>query len=130
MPSTTYRTELKKVRGLGSAIGGPGTDHFWAQRLTAVSNLFVVAFLVYTGLTLAGAPIGEVKAFFGHPFNAIASILVVISTAIHMRLGMQVPVEEYMPHGLKVPFLFLNTFFVIVIAVVGVLSILKLFLGN
>ena len=52
---TTYRTQLKKVRGLGSAVGGPGTDHFYMQRLTAVSNIFGAAFIVYAGLSLVGA---------------------------------------------------------------------------
>ena len=53
----TYRTPLKNVRGLGSAKGG--TDHFWKQRLTAVSNIFVIAFLVYAAISLAGAPTGK-----------------------------------------------------------------------
>jgi succinate dehydrogenase / fumarate reductase membrane anchor subunit len=128
MPAT-YRTELKKVRGLGSAIGGPGTDHFWAQRLTAVSNIFATGFLVYAGLSLAGASRPEVKAFFVNPFHAILGILLIISATIHMRLGMQVIVEEYAPHGLKVPCLFLNTFLAVTTAVACAFALIKLNLG-
>jgi succinate dehydrogenase / fumarate reductase membrane anchor subunit len=36
----SQRTPLAKVRGLGSAR--EGTEHFWKQRLTAVSNLVLV----------------------------------------------------------------------------------------
>lgn len=38
------QTPLRKVRGLGSAK--EGADHFWLQRVTAVANLFLVAFLI------------------------------------------------------------------------------------
>jgi succinate dehydrogenase / fumarate reductase, membrane anchor subunit len=128
MPAN-YRTELKKVRGLGSAIGGPGTDHFWAQRMTAVSNIFATAFLVYAGLSLAGASRAEVKVFFVNPVHAILGLLLIISATIHMRLGMQVIVEEYAPHRLKVPCLFLNTFLSMIIAVACALALIKLNLG-
>ena len=40
-----YRTPLARVRGLGSAK--EGAEHFWRQRLTAVANIFLVAFLVW-----------------------------------------------------------------------------------
>ena len=126
---TTYRTELKKVRGLGSAVGGPGTDHFWMQRMTAVSNIFATAFLVYAGLTLVGASRLEVQHFFANPLHAVCGFLVVISAIIHMRLGMQVIIDEYAPHGLKVPCLFLNSFLATITAVACALSIIKLYLG-
>ncbi|MFZ1108333.1 MAG: succinate dehydrogenase, hydrophobic membrane anchor protein [Rhodomicrobium sp.] len=128
MPAT-YRTQLKKVRGLGSAMGGPGTDHFWAQRMTAVSNIFATGFLVYAGLSLAGASRPEVKAFFVNPVHAILGILLIVSATVHMRLGMQVIVEEYAPRGLKVPCMFLNTFLTVITAVACVLSLIKLNLG-
>jgi succinate dehydrogenase / fumarate reductase, membrane anchor subunit len=126
---TTYRTQLKKVRGLGSAMGGPGTDHFWAQRMTAVSNIFATCFLVYAGLTLAGASRPEVKAFFVNPIHAVLGILLIVSATVHMRLGMQVIVEEYVPHWGKVPCMFLNTFLTVITAVACVLAIIKLNLG-
>jgi succinate dehydrogenase / fumarate reductase, membrane anchor subunit len=128
MPAT-FRTQLKKVRGLGSAMGGPGTDHFWLQRMTAVSNIFATGFLVYAGLLLAGASRAEVKAFFVNPIHAILGLLLIISATFHMRLGMQVIIEEYVPRGLKVPCLFLNTFLSMIIAVACGLALIKLNLG-
>ena len=126
---TTYRTQLKKVRGLGSAMGGPGTEHFWMQRLTAVSNIFATGFLVYAALSLVGGSRLEVKAFFTNPVHAIVGILLVISATFHMRLGMQTIIEEYVPRGFKVPCMFLNTFLSLITAVACVLALIKLNLG-
>jgi succinate dehydrogenase / fumarate reductase, membrane anchor subunit len=97
--ATTYRMQLKNVRGLGSAIGGPGADHFWMQRLTAVSNIFGAAFLAYAGLLLVGASRTSVQLFFANPLHAVLSLLLVISITFHMWLGMQVIAEEYALHG-------------------------------
>lgn len=124
---TTYRTPLKDVRGLGSAKGGTG--HFWAQRVTAISNILVIAFLVYAALSLAGAPRSEVKAFFQEPLAAIFGVLLAISVTVHMRLGMQVIVEDYVHGAWKLPLLLLNTFFSIFIGVATILAVAKLYLG-
>ncbi len=123
----TYRTPLKEVRGLGSAKDG--THHFWQQRVTAVANIFVIAFLVYALLTLTGAPRSEVKAFFTQPINAIFGALLALSVSVHMRLGMQVIIEDYVHGVAKVPLLLLNTFFSIFIGVASLLAVAKLFLG-
>ena len=125
---TTYRTQLKKVRGLGSAMGGPGTDHFWMQRVTAVSNIFGAAFIAYAGLSLVGASRAGVVQFFSNPLNAVLALLLVISITFHMRLGMQVIVEEYAPRWLRVPCLLLNTFWTFFVAVACALAIIKLYL--
>jgi succinate dehydrogenase / fumarate reductase, membrane anchor subunit len=124
---TTYRTPLKDVRGLGSAKGGTG--HFWAQRVTAISNILVIAFLVYAALSLAGAPRSEVKAFFQEPLAGIFGVLLAISVTVHMRLGMQVIVEDYVHGAWKLPLLLLNTFFSIFIGVATILAVAKLYLG-
>jgi succinate dehydrogenase / fumarate reductase membrane anchor subunit len=126
---TTYRTELKKVRGLGSAAGGPASDHFWTQRMTGVSNMLATGFLVYAGLSLVGASRADVQHFFGNPIHTVLALLLVISATVHMRLGMQVIIEEYAPHGLKVPCMFVNTFWAVIVAVACALALIKLYLG-
>jgi len=124
---TLYRTPLKDVRGLGSAKSG--TEHFWLQRVTGAANVVVIAFLIYAILTLAGAPRAEVKAFFSQPLNAVFGVLLALSVGVHMRLGMQVIIEDYVHGGLKVVLLLLNTFFSIFIGAAVVLAVTKLFLG-
>jgi succinate dehydrogenase / fumarate reductase, membrane anchor subunit len=124
---TLYRTPLKEVRGLGSARSG--TEHFWLQRVTGTANIIVIAFLLYAVLTLAGAPRSEVKAFFSQPINAVFGVLLAVSVTVHMRIGMQAILEDYVHGGLKVALLLLNTFFSIFIGAVTVLAVTKLFLG-
>jgi succinate dehydrogenase / fumarate reductase, membrane anchor subunit len=124
---TAYRTPLKDVRGLGSARSGTG--HFWLQRLTAASNILVIAFLAFAAVSLVGASRIEVKAFFSHPAAAVLGILLAVSVSVHMRIGMQVIIEDYIHGGLKVPLLLLNTFFSIFIGAATVLAVTKLFLG-
>lgn len=124
----SQRTPLAKVRGLGSAK--EGTDHFWKQRLTAVSNLLLVCFLVWLLSKLAGADHATVKRTLAKPQVAIPLLLLVISGVIHMRLGMQTIIEDYVhSEGRKVAALMLNSFFTILIGLTCVFAVLKLSFG-
>jgi succinate dehydrogenase / fumarate reductase membrane anchor subunit len=124
-----YRTPLARVRGLGSAK--KGTDHFWMQRLTAASNFFLVCFLISLLVRLAGADYATVKHTLAWPVNAIALLLLVLSGVIHMRLGMQSIIEDYVhSQGRKVAATMLNAFFAYFIAVICAFAVLKLSFGG
>jgi succinate dehydrogenase / fumarate reductase membrane anchor subunit len=124
----SQRTPLAKVRGLGSAKGG--TDHFWMQRATALANVFLVAFLIWLLFTLAGADYATVKGTLGQPWVAIPLLLLVLSGVVHMRLGMQTVIEDYVhAEGAKVLALLLNTFFAILIGFTCAFAVLKLTFG-
>jgi len=122
------RTPLKNVRHLGSAK--EGADHFWKQRVTGVANLVLGIFLVYLIVSLVGADHATVKRTLASPLVAVPLVLLVISSAIHMRLGMQVIIEDYV-HGefRKVMLLMLNSFFAIIVAAASIFAILKLSFG-
>ena len=123
-----YRTPLAKVRGLGSAKSG--ADHFWKQRLTAVANIALATFLIWLVVKLAGADYATVKRTLAKPQNAIALLLLVLSGVIHMRLGMQTIIEDYVhSEGRKVVLLVLNSFFAILIGLTSAFAVLKLGLG-
>jgi succinate dehydrogenase / fumarate reductase, membrane anchor subunit len=123
-----YRTPLARVRGLGSAHAG--ADHFWRQRLTAVANIFLVPFLVWLIVTLAGADYATVKGTLAKPQIAIPLLLLVVSGLVHMRLGMQVIIEDYVhSEGHKIVALMLSSFFAFAVGLVCVFAVLKLSFG-
>ncbi len=123
------RTPLNKVRGLGSAK--EGADHFWRQRVTALANIPLTLFLVVSIALLAGGDHAQVAAYLGSPLAAVPLLALVISAAIHMRLGMQVIIEDYVyGEGAKVLCLVANTFFTGLVALTCVYAIIKLSLGS
>jgi succinate dehydrogenase / fumarate reductase membrane anchor subunit len=125
----SMRTPLKEVRRLGSAK--EGADHFWTQRVTAAANLVLGIVVIGLAVTLVGADHAAVKAAIAHPLIALPLTLFVVSAAIHMRIGMQVIIEDYVQgEGTKIVLLMLNTFFAITVAAASVLSILKLSFGG
>jgi len=122
-------TPLKRVRGLGSAHSGP--EHFLRQRLTAVANLVLIPFAVGLIATLAGADLATVKATLANPVVAIALIVMVLSMAVHMRIGMQVIIEDYVhAEGAKMLTLAANTFFSCAVAAIAIFAVLKLSFGG
>lgn len=124
----SMRTPLKNVRQLGSAK--EGADHFWKQRVTAVANVFLGLFLVWLIASLIGADYGTVKARISNPVVALALIALLVSGSIHMRLGMQTIIEDYVHgEGAKVVLVMLNTFFAATIALTGIFAVLKISFG-
>ena len=124
----SIRTPIARVRGYGSARSG--TTHFWHQRVTAVANVFLVTAFVVILVSLLGRSHAAVIQILGSPFVAIVMLLMVGSVIYHMKIGMQVIIEDYVHDEIpKLVSLMLNTFFSFAVGLAAVFAILKLSFG-
>ena len=89
----SLRSPLGRVRGLGSAKSG--TEHFWAQRVTAVALIPLTVWFVYSILALGDGEHAVASAWMQSPLNAVLLLLLVVATFHHMQLGLQVVIEDY-----------------------------------
>ncbi|MCB1470206.1 MAG: succinate dehydrogenase, hydrophobic membrane anchor protein [Rhizobiaceae bacterium] len=123
------RTPLGRVRGLGSAKSG--TEHFWRIRLTALALAPLSLFVIGWVLSLRGSSLEEIRASIAHPFVALVLALFLIAALDHMRLGMQIIIEDYAHNEAnKLVLLILNTFFTIAVGVLSIFALLKLTFGG
>jgi succinate dehydrogenase / fumarate reductase membrane anchor subunit len=122
------RTPLARVHGLGAARSG--TEHFWRQRMTAVFNVpLTIAFVVII-TSLFGRNQAAVQQILGTPLVAVTMLLFIGSITYHMRLGMQVVIEDYVQGELQRSFLIIaNTFFTIGVGLSAAYAVLKLSFG-
>jgi succinate dehydrogenase / fumarate reductase membrane anchor subunit len=122
------RTPLSRIRGLGAAHHG--TEHFWLQRLTAAANVLLLVVLIGIVVTLVGKSHATVISTLARPLVSVLFVAALISVAIHMRLGMQIIIEDYVHSpGRKVALLILNTFFAWGVGLASIYAILKISFG-
>src|SRR6202790_1052392 len=121
-------TPLARVRGLGAAKSG--TEHFWRQRLTAVANVPLTIAFVLILVSLLGRNHAAAAQVLGSPLVAIVMLLFIVSVTTHMRIGMQVIIEDYVPdEPARLVLLMANTFFTLAVALASAYGILKLSFG-
>ncbi|HKR18272.1 succinate dehydrogenase, hydrophobic membrane anchor protein [Rhizorhapis sp.] len=118
-------TRLGRVRGLGSARAG---SHHWInQRITAVGNLILVIWLVVSALRLPGLDYETVSAWLAQPLVAVPMILMLVSIFYHLRLGLQVMIEDYVhDDALKFGAILLLNFYAIGGAALGIFAVAKI----
>jgi succinate dehydrogenase / fumarate reductase membrane anchor subunit len=128
MASGKMSTPLGRVRGLGAAKSG--TTEFWRQRLTAVANVPLSIAFVLIVVSLLGRNHAAAAQILGSPLVAIVMLLFIVSITTHMRIGMQVVIEDYVhDEPAKLILLMLNTFFTFAVALASAYGILKLSFG-
>jgi succinate dehydrogenase / fumarate reductase, membrane anchor subunit len=122
------RTPLARARGLGSAKSGTGT--FWHQRVTAIANIPLTIAAVFIVITLLGRNQPAAAQTLGSPTVAIIMVLFIVSITAHMRIGMQVIIEDYVhEHLAKVTLIVANSFFAVAVGLVSAYGVLKLSFG-
>ena len=128
MAAGKMSTPLARVRGHGAAKAG--SQHFWRQRLTAVANVPLTIAFVLIVVSLLGRSQAGAAQILGSPLVAIVMLLFILSITVHMRIGMQVIIEDYVqaePH--KLVLLMLNTFFTFAVALASAYAVFKLSFG-
>ncbi len=126
---SNFRSPLSRVKGLGSAK--EGTDHFWIQRLTAISLVPLVLWLAFSIASLPGMDYVAVREWLSQPFNAIVMILFMTAGFYHARLGLQVVIEDYVgSHGPRTAAIIAVTFVAVALGITGVFSVLRIALAS
>jgi succinate dehydrogenase / fumarate reductase, membrane anchor subunit len=128
-PRVSMRTQLSRVKGLGASHHG--VEHWWLHRVTAMSNIpLVIAFVIIVA-SLAGRPYADAVRVVQNPLVALLLILCFVSVTNHMRMGVQIIIEDYVHEkGPKIAALVANNFFAAVIAAVTIFSVLKISFGR
>jgi succinate dehydrogenase / fumarate reductase membrane anchor subunit len=125
----SLRSPLGKVLGSGSAKDG--TEHWWAQRVSAVALLILGSWFLYSIMRLDGFAHASVIEWVGQPFNSVMLLLLSVTLAWHSALGVQVVLEDYVRGPfLKVVSLIANRFAHVFLAIAAVVAILTITLGG
>lgn len=118
-------TGIGRVRGLGSARHG--ADHWLKQRLTALGNLVLVLWLIGSLVALPSRDHAAIVAWLSSPLVAVPMILMLVSIFWHLRIGMQVMIEDYVhTEGNKLLALVLLNFYAIGGAALGIFAVAKI----
>ena len=125
---SSMRTPLGRVRALGASHSGTGD--FWRQRVTAVAMVLLMAPVIVVVMMLLGRNQAGAAQILGSAPIAIIMLLFIIASAWHMKIGMQVVIEDYLHNEkLKLVSIMLNNFFSIAVALASIYAILQLSSG-
>lgn len=121
----SLRSPLGKVRGLGSAKSG--THHWWMQKVTAIALIPLTVWFVSSVVQMTQADYATVVKWMSSPVVAVLMMLFIVTGIYHLKLGLQVIIEDYIhSEGQKHALLMLVTFGCVLISALAVFSILKI----
>jgi succinate dehydrogenase / fumarate reductase membrane anchor subunit len=128
LKAPSMRTPLGRVRALGASHSG--TSDFWRQRVPAVALVLLIVPVIAVVMMLIGRNQAGAAQILGSPLVAIVMLLFIIASAWHMKIGMQVVIEDYVHNEkLKLASIMANGFFSAAVALASIYAILKLSSG-
>ena len=123
-----FRTDLARVRGRGTAKSG--TEEFWLQRVTSVAGVPLTIVAIIIGMLLIGRNQAAAAQILGSPLVAVIMLSFIVCTILHMKIGVQEIIVDYVPNEtLKLALLLANTFYSWVIGLICAFAILKMSFG-
>ena len=123
-----FRTPLGRVRGRGAARSG--TQDFWLQRLTSVAGIPLTIMAIVIGMLLLGRNQAAVAQILGSPIVAVIMLAFIFCIVLHMKIGMQEILVDYVPNeAMKFALLLANTFYCWVIGLFAAYAIFKMASG-
>jgi succinate dehydrogenase / fumarate reductase membrane anchor subunit len=126
--SSSMRTPLGRVRALGASHSG--TTDFWRQRVTAVALTLLIVPVIVIVLMLLGRNQAGAAQILGSLPIAMILLLFIVASVWHMKIGMQVVIEDYVHNEkLKLASIMANNFFCVAVALASIYAILKLSSG-
>ena len=127
--NSDLRTPLSRARGLGSAK--QGVHHWWAQRITAIALIPLVAWFAISLIMMSGADYNVVRAWIGSPVVMVLLTLTFDVGLHHGQLGMQVVIEDYVHNdGVKLALIVLVRFIAVLFGLAGIVAVLRIGFGG
>ena len=115
-----------RVRGLGSAKSG--TTTYVVKQASGLVLALLTPYVVVLGIRMFGRPWLEVREALASLWVAPALAAFILISAIHMRIGMQVIIEDYVhARGPKTSLLVANWLFSWGSAMVALFALLRVF---
>ena len=117
------RTELGRVRGLGSAK--EGVHHWWAQRVSAIALIPLSLWFVAQIVFLTDVDRATAIQWLGSPLTLGLMSLFLATLIYHAVLGLQVVIEDYIhAKAAKLALLLLIQFAGFALAAAGIVAML------
>jgi succinate dehydrogenase / fumarate reductase membrane anchor subunit len=125
----SMRSPLGRARGLGSAKSG--TQHWWAQRLTALALVPLTIWFVIAMVAATGSDYASARVFIGNPITAVLLILLIVATFHHAQLGLQVVIEDYVhTKPVEIALLLIIKGAAVVLALAAIFAVLSIAFGG
>ena len=125
----SLRSPLGKVRGLGSAKEGTGS--WLSLRMTALALIPLTLYVLigFFNNAMSGGYSGAVS-WLQSPLSSTFTILLLLAGLHHAAAGMREVIEDYIHHeGARIASVFTVNFIAAALAVLGTLSVAKIFFG-
>lgn len=124
-----FRSPLSKALGSGSAKHG--FSHWWLQRVSAVALIPLTLWFVFSMVCLSTSDYTHAVTWLSSPINATIMLLFTLVALFHGQTGLQTVIEDYIhTTWLNLSLLLSVKFASVILAVLAIISVLKVVLGG